>query len=209
MKLFITGTPGVGKTVIAKKLAGKWDCPMYPLKSILESVGALTDFDRELDTFIVDEEKVAGQVLAYLETQTGSQDNWIVEGHLTHLLPPDIWDWVVVLRAHPKYLKARLEARGYSKTKVSENVEAEVLAVVPGEIVEWEGPRKIEVRTGTRTPDECVEVISAILDGPSQEIPAEYQFGNVNWLDDLDQDGTLYEYLPLRGITDSDDVGNR
>jgi adenylate kinase len=57
----------------------------------------------------------------------------VVEGHLSHLVSPDM---CFVLRLRPDILEKRLKARRYSKAKMSENVQAEILDVIYTEALE-------------------------------------------------------------------------
>ncbi len=116
MQLIITGSPGVGKSSVAKALGkkikhvvvneqqfalekkiGKWDSEESEL------VIPLQQFAKELNKLLAKEKNI------------------ILEGHLLcELLLPV--DFVVLLRAKPTVLEQRLHAKGYSELKVQENV---------------------------------------------------------------------------------------
>lgn len=81
--------------------------------------------DDELDTFVLDEDKVCDD----LEDQMCEGGN-IVDFHTCDFFPERWFDLVVVLRTDNDVLYPRLEARGYSQKKVQENVECEIMCVV-------------------------------------------------------------------------------
>ncbi len=119
MKIAITGTPGTGKTEVAKELERKGYDVLY-LNSIVDDF--VIGYDEERESKIVDEEKMNEYV-------KGIKEDGIlfIEGHLSHLM--DV-DGVIVLRCHPEELVSRLEKRGWKKEKIMENAEAEALDII-------------------------------------------------------------------------------
>ena len=72
----------------------------------------------------------------------------------------------VVLRGEPTRLKERLESRGGSAAKASENAESEALDVVLSEAVDRHGDDAVyEIDTTERNPGEVAEAIRAVRDG--------------------------------------------
>lgn len=60
-------------------------------------------------------------------------NNVVLEGHLIEAVPPELIDYVIVLRVNPLLLFERLRERGYTIEKISENVEAELVDVCANE----------------------------------------------------------------------------
>ncbi|MHA1734444.1 MAG: adenylate kinase family protein [Promethearchaeota archaeon] len=216
MILFVTGTPGVGKTVIAGLLSETTGAQVLGQTQLLEEMGALSDYDEERQTFVVDEDELRDGVLEVLNRHREGVRDAIVEGHLTDLLPRDLWDVVVVLRAHPDVIRARLAERGYPGAKIMENVEAEVLSNVAGEVAEWGHPRVYEVRTDLKSAGETATDLAAAIwgtnaggdlaggdsGGGNPQPTVVYELGTVNWLDELDMEGTLFDYFPPAVVQD-------
>lgn len=101
----------------------------------------------------------------------------ILIGHLSHLVQVDL---VVVLRCRPSVLRGRLEARGWSPSKVQENVEAEALDVILMEALD-SGHETVEVDTTGRSPSRTVEALEEILAGEREK----YAVGHVDWSQEI------------------------
>lgn len=131
----ITGTPGCGKTTLAALLPAVID-----LKQFAAQANAVVDFDEGDDAAVIDMDLV-------------KIDEGIVEGHLSQFLEPnECW----VIRIDPSVLQARLTARGYSESKIRENVEAECLDIILQEALDH--AEIVIQRDGThRSPEELLE----------------------------------------------------
>ncbi len=107
MKIGITGTPGTGKTTLAKLLSKHLKYRYIDVKKLVKG----TEVDlKEL-------EKTLKPLL---------KDNVIVESHLIAEIPLEL-DVMVVLHASPRALKRRMKKRNYPEWKIKENIEAELL----------------------------------------------------------------------------------
>lgn len=99
-------------------------------------------------------------------------------------------DLVIVLRAHPKTIAERLKERGYSKDKIGENVEAELVDVILIEALD-EHENVIEVDTTGKTPEEVVnEILNLINSGIKRRV------GIVDWTKVYEE---IIPYLRLGG----------
>lgn len=151
MRVALTGTPGCGKTTIAAVAASKgWR--VVDVKAWAKAEGCVVDYDERDQAVVIDVETLAERVPA----DDGSKV--LYEGHLSHLLPVDgIW----VVRCDPAILRGRLEARGYSKAKVLENLEAEALDLILQEALE--NTERVVQRDGTRrTPSELYSSFAGV-----------------------------------------------
>nr|4CVN_A Chain A, Putative Adenylate Kinase [Pyrococcus abyssi GE5]4CVN_B Chain B, Putative Adenylate Kinase [Pyrococcus abyssi GE5]4CVN_C Chain C, Putative Adenylate Kinase [Pyrococcus abyssi GE5]4CVN_D Chain D, Putative Adenylate Kinase [Pyrococcus abyssi GE5]4CW7_A Chain A, PUTATIVE ADENYLATE KINASE [Pyrococcus abyssi GE5]4CW7_C Chain C, PUTATIVE ADENYLATE KINASE [Pyrococcus abyssi GE5]4CW7_E Chain E, PUTATIVE ADENYLATE KINASE [Pyrococcus abyssi GE5]4CW7_G Chain G, PUTATIVE ADENYLATE KINASE [Py len=179
MLIAITGTPGVGKTTIAKLLAEKLGYEYVNLRDFALEKGCGREVDGEVEVEI-DE-------LAYFVEKELKDRNVVLDGHLSHLMPVDL---VVVLRAHPRIIGERLRERGYSKEKIGENVEAELVDAILIEAID-EHENVIEVDTTNKTPEEIVEeIIGLIKSGVKRRV------GIVDWSEVYDE---IIPYLRLGG----------
>lgn len=166
MMVGITGTPGTGKTSVARELERRG----HRVVRINDTItGYVLEEDRERDTFVIDVARWAGEFPPV---------DGIVEGHLAHFLP---CDRIVVLRCRPDVLRERLLPRGYLPGKIAENTEAEALDVVLIETLE-ERPEDtiLELDTTEQTAPECADRIEQFMLG---KLPSSY--GHIDWTDYL------------------------
>ena len=167
MRIGITGTPGVGKSTVARLVAERLELPLYELSQLIRERELYSAYDKERDAFEVEPEKLR----KFFEGKEG----FVAEGLVAHYLPVD---WLVILRASPETVKERLRERPYGEEKINENAEAERLAVIATEALE--NPlfkRVIHIDTTNRSPEEVAElIVRAIKEG-------EELFEEVDWLE--------------------------
>jgi len=177
MIIAVTGTPGVGKTTVSKLLAEKLGYEHVNLRdyALEKDIGEMKGEELEVE---VDE-------LVYNFERDFKGKDIVVDGHLSHFLPADL---VVVLRAHPRLIGERLKERGYSREKVGENVEAELVDVILVEALE-ENENVIEVDTTGKTPEEVVDEILELI-----EKGVKKRVGLVDWSEAYDE---IIPYLRL------------
>ena len=166
LKLTITGTPGTGKSTVARILSKKLGLPIYNISEVVKKEKLYSEFDERRDAFIVDIEK--------LENFFEDKKDFIAEGLVAHYIPSDI---LVILRVNPEKISERLAGRGYSEEKIKENEEAERFAVIATEAIENPKAKRIlHIDTTNRTPEEIVELILKGLSG-------EEVFEEIDWLE--------------------------
>ena len=177
MIIAVTGTPGVGKTTVSKLLAKELGYQYVNLRdyALKKGLGEMKGDELELD---VDE-------LAENFERDFREKNVIVNSHLSHYMPADL---VVVLRAHPRLIAERLKERGYSREKLGENVEAELVDVILVEALE-ENENVIEVDTTGKSPEEVLGEILELL-----EKGVKKRVGIIDWSDAYDE---VIPYLRL------------
>ena len=169
--IFITGTPCTGKTTIASKLNGR----VIKINDYARSHNFIMGVDEEKGYEIIDIEKLSSHILHMIED---CEELLIFEGHVTHLL--DGADKVIVLRVHPEILKGRLEARGYSESKIRENLEAEALGVCSAEAFDKYSSKACELDITDSTIDEAVSLIEGIIENGGGEPVGSVDF--MGWL---------------------------
>ena len=182
--IFITGTPGVGKTTVSdylnKELSKKYDVKIFKINEIAIENDLIQGKDSEKGYKIVDIDKlnkklfkiVGNDNIEDLNRNIKNNKNMgtdeletleiaIVEGHLSHLC--DHCDKVIVLRLDPKSLEKRLKKREYPESKIQENLEAESLAVCTVESFEKHGDIVNEIDTTGMSIDEVVIDIKKVI----------------------------------------------
>ena len=136
MRISITGTPGVGKTVTAEKVSTVLQVTHINISKTAVTMGAVIKKDR--DTSVVD--------VDILRKTLEKMDNIVIDSHFAEVF--DV-DFVFVLRCEPKILYKRLKERGYTEEKIKENVMAEILDYCLIHALDYHNPEKIfEVYTG-------------------------------------------------------------
>ena len=139
MRIILTGSPGTGKSVIAKKLSQMLELELVDLKKIVRQKKLLGK-DNEVDV------KKLAKELSFLR----KKKDYLVEGHLAceMKLPAD---WIVVLRSNPAVLRKRLGKRRYGKKKLDENLLAEMLDYCTQRVRKVYGKEPLELDTSRRT----------------------------------------------------------
>lgn len=166
--VFITGTPCTGKTTIASRLNGR----VIKINDLARSHGFIMGVDEQKGYDIIDIEKLSLHVCQLIKD---CDEVLIFEGHVTHLL--DGADKVIVLRANPDILKERLEGRGYSPSKIRENLEAEALGVCSAEAIE-KHDEVYELDVSDLTVDEAAELVGEIIKNGG-----DYPVGSVDFME--------------------------
>ena len=157
--LALTGTPGTGKTTLARLL----DRPRLELSNYYE---ASSDGRDESGEWQIDLRMAAA-------VAHDASPEAVIEGHLSHRL--GLCETVVVLRCHPDELRERLGARGYAEAKLRENLEAEALGIITAEALET-GTKVHELDTTGQLPAASVAALAAILAGAKDYQPGRIDF---------------------------------
>lgn len=171
MLIALSGTPGCGKTTASKILENRGYC-IKSIKSLSEENDCISGYDADMDSKEIDLEKLNEYVKEHLK-----KGEYIVEGHLSHLLSVDM---VIILRCDPIVLNKRLENKGWKDRKIKENVKAEIMDVIKVEAYD-EDHKVFEIDTTNKNPEEVADQVERIIKGEASDI-------NVDWLE-------KYEYL--------------
>ena len=134
--ILITGTPGCGKTHLAKQIVSSLKALKYVnISDIVKEKQFYQEFDKERDCFVIDEDKVGD----YLEQEMDIEGagGLVVETHsLVDYFPERWFDLVICLQTNNSILFDRLKQRKYSDTKIQENIQCEIMQVIAQEAKE-------------------------------------------------------------------------
>jgi len=135
--ILITGTPGVGKTATAILIADSLDMKHINTSEIIEQNKFYDGFDDELNSHILNEDKLLDALeLMIAEANEEEEKGIVIDYHACEIFPERWFDLVLVLRTRTDVLYDRLVQRGYNEKKRNQNMECEIMQVVLDEAKE-------------------------------------------------------------------------
>ncbi len=187
--ILITGTPAVGKTTLAKKLAEKIGAQYVNLTELSEKEHLALAQDKERHTTIIDETKMRRKLKSMIKKSRG---DLVIDGHYAAAVTPKATvSNVFVLRRNPVELRNFMKRRGYDNNKQDENLSAEILDVCLVEALQkQEKPKICEIDASGKTVENTLDEVLAVLEGRKG-----CSVGSVDWLGLLEREGRLDEYL--------------
>ncbi|MGY5881465.1 MAG: adenylate kinase family protein [Candidatus Thorarchaeota archaeon] len=184
--ILIGGTPGTGKTMVAKVLGSRLSVDVITIGDLADKSGCISARDKARDTGIIDEDCLVEAIITLVEDKS---ERFVIEGHYIDLVPSSAVQWVFILRTHPEKLVGRLTDRGYKEDKVTENVEAEVLGVCQLDALDAFGEERVlEIDTSEMTPSDVASKIE-------QMIKDEVAPTRIDWMMALEKEGRLDDFL--------------
>ncbi len=151
--LIVTGIPGTGKTSVSACLAEELGCRHFDVSTILYKEGYVERDPSLRDTHLASEAGI--EYVASAALQSVEEGNCVIidthyPGEFLSRLSKD-YALIVVLRTEPLTLMRRLEAKGWRRDKVIENVLGEIFGVIY-DYLGYEGHSAVEVDTTNTTP---------------------------------------------------------
>jgi len=134
--IIVGGTPGTGKTTLAKRLAKKLNFHYLDVNKIIEKYNISEGYDKKRDTKIIDTKKLNLALTKEIRNFKQSKEGIIIDSHLSHYLPKKYVDLCIVTKCNLKELENRLKKKKYSKSKIRENLDAEIFDVCLNEAKE-------------------------------------------------------------------------
>ncbi|MBY8989377.1 MAG: adenylate kinase family protein [Candidatus Lokiarchaeota archaeon] len=195
LNIIISGTPGCGKTSVAKELSNLIGGMIISLNELATSDDFSFDYDEERKTTIVDFKVFLPYVLGKIKKIKKINPSFlIIESHFSDIIPNKFINYVFVLRCHPDELSNRLKEKDYNSKKITENIQAEIL----GNCVNYFLKKKIkkplfEIDTTNLSIISVVKIIKDII--TEKEEVNNYHIGKIDWLEKLDQEDRLKEFF--------------
>lgn len=165
MIVVVSGTPGVGKTTVAKKLAEIFKFEYLHVSQFAIERKLYVDYDPDRNSYIIDEDRLKEELNEYVKDK-----DVVIESIYPSFI--DNSAKVIILRKNPLMLYEELRRRGWNEIKVAENTMAEALDVILSEALEAFPKEKICQIDVTNKPVE--RIIEQILKWQCDDNP--------NWL---------------------------
>ena len=132
MAIAISGTPGTGKTTLAKKLAKSLNYKYLDVNKLIKSNKLAESYDKKRKCRIIDIKKLNKLLIKEIK----KNPNLIIDSHLSHYLPKKYLDLCIITKCSLKILKKRLKKKKYSKQKTRENLDCEIFDICLNEAKE-------------------------------------------------------------------------
>jgi adenylate kinase len=188
--ILITGTPKVGKTTTALNLAEQLKAECINLTDLAQKENLILKKDKQRNTTIINEQQLKKRITQLIKT-TQNQTIIIDSHYAAAIVPKALATHVFVLRRHPKQLRKLMQQAGYKNNKLHENLTAEILDTCLVEAITHQGKQKAcEINTTNKTTQTITNEIIQTLNKKRK-----CQTGTVDWIAELENEGTLDEYL--------------
>ncbi len=160
----ITGTPGTGKTTVAKLLSKKLHFKYIDVNIVIRENKLIAGYDKKRKCRIVDEKKLCSILIKKIKAMRQSKlKGVIIDSHLSHYLPKRHVDLCIIAKCSLKTLEKRLKKRGYAKEKIRENIDSEIFDICRMEAVE-KGHTTLIVDTSKGIGNKVIKQIETLLD---------------------------------------------
>jgi len=131
--IIVSGTPGTGKTEIAKELAKKLKYKYINVNKLIKENSLSDGYDNEKKCEIVDVKKLSRFLIGFIKK---SKQNLIIDSHLAQYIPQKHVDLCIITKCDLKELNKRLKKRKYIKEKTRENLDSEIFDICLNEAAE-------------------------------------------------------------------------
>jgi len=132
--IIISGTPGTGKTTVAKRIAREIKGKYVDVNKVIEKYKLAEGYDRKRKSRIVDVKKLSKALIRMIKE---NKKILVIDSHLSHYIPKEYIKLCVICKCNINELRKRLKKRGYTKEKTEENIEAEIMDVCLNEAKEF------------------------------------------------------------------------
>jgi adenylate kinase len=193
--IIISGTPGCGKTSVARELSNLITGEIISLNELAISENFSFDYDEDRKTVIVDFKIFLPYVLKKIkDLKKEKLPHIIIESHFSDVIPNKYIDYAFILRCNPDELINRLKKKNYNSKKINENIQAEILGNCTNYFIEKNTNKPLfEIDTSNLSTEAVANVIEEIINGKQEG--NEYSIGKIDWLKKLYQEDRLKEFF--------------
>ena len=186
--IIVTGTPGTGKTTFAKELAKAIGADYVNVTKYVSEHKLYSGIDRQRRTKIIDVQRTRRRLHKELKAARGLV---VVDTHVPDgIVPKEMVMLAFVLRCDPRILEGRLHAKKWKKSKIQENLLAEIIDSCLIVTVKHYGSRKaVQLDTSRTKLKQTIALAKRSIQGkPSREL-------KIDWLTELEKKDLLDRYL--------------
>lgn len=193
--IIISGTPGCGKTSVAKELSNLISGRIISLNELAISEDFSFEYDEDRKTLIVDFKIFLPYVLKKIKKINKINPSFlIIESHFSDIIPNKLVDYIFILRCFPDELVNRLKEKNYNSKKITENIQAEILGNCVNYFIKKKTKKPLfEIDTTHLTIESVAKTIKRIITG--KENLQNYYIGKIDWLEKLYQEDRLKEFF--------------
>ena len=186
----ISGTPGTGKTRVAKLLTERFSALYVNLTDLAIENDFILEDDVVRQTKVVDLDQMVPSLEKLIISRP--KKTIIIEGHYADIIPNSLLTILIILRTSPHVLEQRLKEKQFSPLKIQENLQSEILGSCTSAALEVHDQKKIyEVDNSNLTLDDTVEMIQTFIE---KKPPSNV--GKINWMKKLEENNELLNYFP-------------
>ncbi|XP_062166281.1 adenylate kinase isoenzyme 6 homolog [Alnus glutinosa] len=156
--ILVTGTPGTGKTTTSSALAEATQLRHICVGDLVREKNLHDGWDNEFECYLINEDLVCDELEDLME---GGGN--LVDYHGCDFFPERWFDRVVVLQTDNSVLYDRLSKRGYTGSKLSNNIECEIFQVLLQEAKE-SYPEDIVVALKSDTIEDITRNVESLTD---------------------------------------------
>jgi len=159
--IVITGTPGTGKTTVAKLLGKLLNAKYINTTELALKENFIIAYDFVRRTNIIDENKLKKKISEILSSNPS--EHIVIDTTYPCIVPKR--ELTIILKTRPEVLKKRLSKRNWPNIKIHENIETEILGEIEEEIKNCLLPDEkiIIIDTSKKTPEEIADIILSYL----------------------------------------------
>jgi adenylate kinase len=193
--IIISGTPGCGKTSVAKEMTNLLQAKIISLNELAISDKFSFEYDEERKTHIVDFEIFLPYIIKKIDKIEQSDPPFlIIESHFSDIIPEKYVDYAFILRCDPDELYERLKQKNYSSKKIIENIQSEILGSCANYFIQKKIKSPLfEIDTTNRSINSIAKIIVDIILGNKDG--NKYIIGKIDWLEKLFQENRLEEFF--------------
>ncbi|BCS90889.1 MAG: putative adenylate kinase [Candidatus Micrarchaeota archaeon] len=139
----ITGTPGCGKSYLAKRISKLLKSSyVIEVSSIVKRYKLYSSYDRSLESYVIDPKRLNLKLMELISNS--KKENIIIVTHLIDYIKLN-FDLIILVRCHLDDLLSRLKRRDYNKEKIRENIISEAEAAIKSSLVRFKKSSIIEI----------------------------------------------------------------